>query len=115
MLHLTPPSPESRAAIDAALVAIDEYLAQRQQAFDEEVKQSPRLQKLFTVKLKQGIRMFVAESEMHFITNVVQQGFAGILPSGDVVDRRECPGAIPVPAHRGLGIPEPQSVEVKNV
>jgi hypothetical protein len=38
----------------------------------------------------------------------IKSGYGGILPSGVVVDRREFPDAIPIPANKLLGTPEPK-------
>ena len=38
-------------------------------------------------------------------------GYAGILPNGNIVDRRERPEAIPVQKNSMFGIPEPKNLE----
>lgn len=39
------------------------------------------------------------------------EGYLGILqPKGELVDRREYPDAMPVPANSYMGIPEPKEV-----
>ena len=39
-----------------------------------------------------------------------QAGYAGILPNGNIVDRRKHPEAIPVQKNTMLGIPEPKEL-----
>lgn len=48
---------------------------------------------------------------MRFQNEVNKKGYAGILPNGNLVDRREHPEAIPVPKNDYLGIPEPKEVD----
>jgi hypothetical protein len=43
------------------------------------------------------------------IHEINQSGYAGILPSGQIVDKREFPKAIPVPENKLLGIPKPKN------
>ena len=38
-------------------------------------------------------------------------GYAGIMPSGTIVDRREFPNATPIPENSFMGIPKPKSVQ----
>lgn len=38
-------------------------------------------------------------------------GYAGMLPGGELVDRREHPEAIPIPKNDLLGVPEPKPVD----
>lgn len=40
------------------------------------------------------------------IHEINQSGYAGILPNGNIVDRREHPEAIPVQENKMLGIPK---------
>lgn len=44
------------------------------------------------------------------IDEINQSGYAGILPNGNIVDRREHPEAIPIRANALLGIPEPKKL-----
>ncbi|GAB2539710.1 hypothetical protein [Rufibacter soli] len=37
-------------------------------------------------------------------------GYGGVLPSGEVVDRREHPAAIPLQANSMFGVPEPKDL-----
>lgn len=39
----------------------------------------------------------------------VREGFAGVLPNGEIVDRREFPKAIPMQKNALLGVPEPKN------
>lgn len=39
-----------------------------------------------------------------------QSGYAGLLPSGKIVDRRKYPEAIPVQENKILGIPKPKEL-----
>ena len=42
------------------------------------------------------------------LQKVKAEGFAGVLPTGEIVDRREHPKAIPMQKNSLLNIPEPQ-------
>jgi hypothetical protein len=42
------------------------------------------------------------------IQEIVKSGFAGVLPNGNIVDRREFPTAIPIQRNSLLGVPEPK-------
>lgn len=53
------------------------------------------------------------DKQLKFIKEVIQQGYAGTLPSGMLVDRREHPEAIPIQKNSLLGTPEPK--EIKSV
>jgi hypothetical protein len=44
------------------------------------------------------------------IDEINQSGYAGILPNGNIVDRRKHPDAIPVQENRMFGIPKPKSL-----
>lgn len=42
---------------------------------------------------------------------VTRAGYGGVLPNGNVVDRREHPDAIPLQRNPSMGIPEPKEIE----
>ena len=44
------------------------------------------------------------------IQQVIAEGYAGVMPNGNIVDRREHPSAIPIPKNNLLGAPEPKPV-----
>ncbi len=44
------------------------------------------------------------------IHEINQSGYAGILPNGNIVDRRKEPTGIPVPENSLLGIPKPKDL-----
>ena len=44
------------------------------------------------------------------IHEIIQSGYAGILSSGNIVDRRQFPDAFPVSKNSLLNIPEPKKV-----
>ena len=39
---------------------------------------------------------------------IIASGWAGVMPNGNVVDRRVHPKAIPIPANKMFGNPEPK-------
>jgi len=41
---------------------------------------------------------------------LLASGYAGVMPDGKIVDRREYPTATPVQENELLGVPEPKSV-----
>lgn len=41
---------------------------------------------------------------------ITRAGFAGVMPNGNIVDRREYPHAIPIQANPLLGCPEPAAL-----
>jgi hypothetical protein len=43
------------------------------------------------------------------IAEAIKAGYGGVLPSGQVVDRRYQPHAMPIPANPLMGTPEPRS------
>jgi hypothetical protein len=43
------------------------------------------------------------------IKETIQAGWAGVLPSGNIVDRREHPSAIPIPENKFFGTPPPSA------
>lgn len=47
---------------------------------------------------------------MEAIRPAIQEGYGGVLPNGNVVDRRIYPDAIPIPANTLFGTPEPKQV-----
>ncbi len=42
------------------------------------------------------------------IYEINQSGYAGVLPTGEIVDRRKKANAIPIPKNELLGIPSPK-------
>lgn len=46
------------------------------------------------------------------VPDIVKTGFAGVLPTGQIVDRRMYGDAIPIPGNTSLGIPGPLPVSV---
>jgi len=49
-------------------------------------------------------------AELKKIAALTKSGYAGILANGNIVDRREHPGAIPIPANSMFGTPEPKQL-----
>jgi hypothetical protein len=45
------------------------------------------------------------------IRELTAAGWAGVMPNGNLVDRRENPNAIPVPKNSLLGVPEPKFLD----
>ena len=45
------------------------------------------------------------------ILEINKSGYAGVLPNGNIVDRREHPTAIPVQKNAMFNIPEPKKLE----
>lgn len=41
---------------------------------------------------------------------LIKSGFAGVLPTGGIVDRRKHPEAIPIQKNTLLGVPEPKKI-----
>ncbi len=44
------------------------------------------------------------------IPELIRSGYAGVLPNGNIVDRREHPNAVPMAANSMMGVPEPKNV-----
>lgn len=44
------------------------------------------------------------------IFEINASGYAGVMPNGNIVDRRKFPDAIPVQENRMLGIPKPKEL-----
>lgn len=44
------------------------------------------------------------------IAKITYEGYAGILPNGNIVDRREFPHARPIPANKLLNIGKPKKL-----
>lgn len=42
---------------------------------------------------------------------LTKSGFAGIMPNGNIVDRREFPNAVPIQKNTMFGTPEPKKLE----
>jgi hypothetical protein len=53
-------------------------------------------------------RLFLEEFEKH--QKVKADGYAGFLPNGNLVDRRDFPNAIPLQYNPMLNIPHPQKL-----
>jgi hypothetical protein len=51
------------------------------------------------------------KAELLRIHELVKSGYAGTLPGGRIVDRREHPEAVPMQQNTLLGVPEPKEVE----
>lgn len=51
------------------------------------------------------------DKQIKFIKEVIQQGYAGTLSSGELVDRREHPEAIPIQKNTLLGTPKPKEIK----
>ncbi len=64
--------------------------------------------------MKQKLREAGREDliEVHEIN---QSGYAGIDANGTIVDRRKHPDAIPIPANKMLGIPEPKDLHDEDI
>jgi hypothetical protein len=60
-----------------------------------------------TEELKQKLRD-AGREDLIEIHEINQSGYAGVLPNGNIVDRRKHPEAIPVQKSTPLGIPEPK-------
>ena len=45
------------------------------------------------------------------VLKITKAGYAGVMPSGTIVDRREFPNATPIPENSFMGIPKPKSVQ----
>ena len=48
------------------------------------------------------------------VQEISKSGYAGCLPNGSIVDRREYPDAVPVQKNSLFGIPEPKTVSLPN-
>jgi hypothetical protein len=51
-----------------------------------------------------------AEKAAVWLKALNASGYAGVLPSGKIVDRREYPKALPIQKNELLGVPEPRKV-----
>lgn len=60
-----------------------------------------------TEELKQKLRE-AGREDLIKIHEINQSGYAGVLPNGNIVDRREHPEAIPVQKNSLFNIPEPK-------
>lgn len=45
------------------------------------------------------------------IRGITSDGYSGVMPNGNIVDRREHPEAIPIPKNSLLGVPKPKAVK----
>jgi|GEM_PF-2064105 len=50
----------------------------------------------------------IGREDLILFDEINKSGYAGCLPSGEIVDRREFPKAIPVQANSIFGIPQPK-------
>lgn len=41
----------------------------------------------------------------------VHEGYGGVMPNGNIVDRRLRPEAMPIPANPYMGVPEPKELQ----
>ena len=41
---------------------------------------------------------------------ISKSGYGGIMPNGNIVDRREHPEAIPIQENKSLGVPKPKKI-----
>jgi hypothetical protein len=46
---------------------------------------------------------------------ISKSGYGGVLPNGNIVDRREHPEAIPIQANKMLGVPKPKKINKTEV
>lgn len=44
---------------------------------------------------------------------IIESGYAGVIPNGNIVDRREYSEAIPIPANPLFNTPEPKEIKRK--
>jgi len=63
-----------------------------------------------TEEQKQRLRE-AGREDLIEIYEINQSGYAGILPNGNIVDRRQHPEAIPVQKNTMMGIPEPKPLD----
>jgi hypothetical protein len=45
------------------------------------------------------------------LASLIASGYAGVLPDGKIVDRREHPSAVPIQKNTMLNVPAPKSAE----
>lgn len=74
----------------------------------DEMKNDPKKQKLVQAWEDAG------RSVAHYVTMQITQeavaaGYGGVMPNGNVVDRRIHPTAIPIPKNQLLNVPEPKA------
>lgn len=50
-------------------------------------------------------------AELNKTLDVIKNGYAGVMPNGNIVDRREHPEAMPIPANPLFNTPEPKQVK----
>lgn len=53
------------------------------------------------------------EQELRLTLNIIKSGYAGVMPNGNIVDRRKYPEAIPIPENPMFNTPEPKSIKNK--
>lgn len=61
-------------------------------------------------KLTEEERKKLLLEEFDAYQKIKAEGYAGILPNGNLVDRRDHPNALPIPENPYLGIPKPKKV-----
>jgi hypothetical protein len=49
------------------------------------------------------------------VSEINDSGYAGILSTGEIVDRRKHPEAIPIQENRMMGIPKPKPIDRDNL
>lgn len=47
------------------------------------------------------------------LKDIIDSGYAGVLPNGHIVDRRDYPAAIPIPANGMLNTPAPKPINAE--
>ena len=67
-----------------------------------------------TEETKQKLRD-AGREDLIEVYEINQSGFAGIMPNGNIVDRRKFPSAIPVQENSLFGIPAPRPLNAKNI
>jgi hypothetical protein len=50
------------------------------------------------------------KADLLALVKAIKSGYSGVLPTGEVVDRRKRPEAMPVPRNTLLGAPTPKKV-----
>lgn len=66
-----------------------------------------------TEETKQKLRE-AGREDLIEIDEINKSGYAGILPNGNIVDRRKHPTAIPVQKNEMFGIPESKELPIQN-
>lgn len=71
---------------------------------------TPPLTPLFSKTTKAMMTKEEAENKAVWLKELNASGYAGILPTGQLVDRREHPKAIPVQANSMFGVVKPKKL-----